>query len=184
MTSHFVFEATFCNPAAGWEKGQIEKNVQDARPRIWHDVPKFADLHALNDWLERRCIALWSTVRHPEQPGRTIADVWAEEQLHLMTMPPPFDGFVEHTKRVSPTCLIVFERNRYSVPAAFANRPVSVRIYAGRVVIVAEGRMIAEHPRLIVRGHDRPGHTVYNWRHYLGVIQRKAWRASQRCAIR
>ena len=173
MTSHFVFEATFCNPAAGWEKGQIEKNVQDARPRIWHDVPKFADLHALNDWLERRCIALWSTVRHPEQPGRTIADVWAEEQLHLMTMPPPFDGFVEHTKRVSPTCLIVFERNRYSVPAAFANRPVSVRIYAGRVVIVAEGRMIAEHPRLIVRGHDRPGHTVYNWRHYLGVIQRK-----------
>ena len=173
MTSHFVFEAPFCNPAAGWEKGQIEKNVQDARPRIWHDVPKFADLHALNDWLERRCIALWSTVRHPEQPGRTIADVWAEEQLHLMTMPPPFDGFVEHTKRVSPTCLIVFERNRYSVPAAFANRPVSVRIYAGRVVIVAEGRMIAEHPRLIVRGHDRPGHTVYNWRHYLGVIQRK-----------
>ena len=173
MTSHFVFEATFCNPAAGWEKGQIEKNVQDARPRIWHDVPKFADLHALNDWLERRCIALWSTVRHPEQPGRTIADVWAEEQLHLMTMPPPFDGFVAHTKRVSPTCLIVFERNRYSVPAAFANRPVSVRIYAGRVVIVSEGRMIAEHPRLIVRGHDRPGHTVYNWRHYLGVIQRK-----------
>jgi transposase len=28
MVSHFLFEAEFCNPASGWEKGQIEKNVQ------------------------------------------------------------------------------------------------------------------------------------------------------------
>jgi transposase len=27
MVSHFLFEADFCNPASGWEKGQIEKNV-------------------------------------------------------------------------------------------------------------------------------------------------------------
>ena len=48
-----------------------------------------------------------------------------------MRMPAPFDGFVEHTKRVSPTCLIALERNRYSsVPALFANRPVSARVYA------------------------------------------------------
>jgi len=25
MVSHFLFEAEFCNPASGWEKGQIEK---------------------------------------------------------------------------------------------------------------------------------------------------------------
>ena len=31
MASHYLFEATFCNPASGWEKGQVEKNVQDAR---------------------------------------------------------------------------------------------------------------------------------------------------------
>ena len=30
MVSYFLFEAEFCNPASGWEKGQIEKNVQDA----------------------------------------------------------------------------------------------------------------------------------------------------------
>jgi len=28
MVSHFLFEADFCNPASGWEKGQIEKNVR------------------------------------------------------------------------------------------------------------------------------------------------------------
>ena len=41
LVSHFLFEAEFCNPAAGWEKGRIEKNVQDARRRIWRRVPSF-----------------------------------------------------------------------------------------------------------------------------------------------
>ncbi len=173
MVSHFLFEAEFCTPGAGWEKGQVEKNIQDSRPRLFHDAPKFADLIDLNVWLEQRCRGLWDELLHPEQRQRTVAEVWDEEQLHLMHMPPPFDGFVEHTKRVSPTCLISFERNRYSVPASFANRPVGVRIYAARIVITAEGRAVAEHPRLIVRGHDRPGRTVYDWRHYLTVIQRK-----------
>ena len=34
MASHYVFEPEFCNPAAGWEKGQVEKNVRDARNRL------------------------------------------------------------------------------------------------------------------------------------------------------
>ena len=173
MTGHFLFEPDFCNPAAGWEKGQIEKTVQDSRPRIWHEVPKFADLAALNAWLERRCQAQWHTIRHPDQRERTIAEVWAEERPHLMQMPPPFDGCVEDLKRVSPTCLIAFERNRYSVPASFANRPVSVRAYAERIVIAAEGRVVAEHGRVFTRGHDRPARTIYDWRHYLSVVQRK-----------
>ena len=28
MVSHYLYEAEFCNPASGWEKGQIEKNVR------------------------------------------------------------------------------------------------------------------------------------------------------------
>ncbi len=31
MASHYLFETDFCNPVSGWEKGQIEKNVQDVR---------------------------------------------------------------------------------------------------------------------------------------------------------
>jgi hypothetical protein len=33
------------------------------------------------------------------------------------------------------------ERNRYSVPASFANRPVSLRVYPERVVVAAQGQM-------------------------------------------
>ena len=106
MASHFLFEAQFCTPGAGWKKGQVEKNVQDARPRLFHDAPGFAELCEVNVWLEQRCRGLWDEIHHPEQPQRTVAEVWADERAHLMCMPAPFDGFVEHTKRVSPTCLI------------------------------------------------------------------------------
>jgi hypothetical protein len=117
-------------------------------------------------------VALWQETAHPEQPDQSIFQVWQTEHEQLMKLPPPFDGYIEHIKRVSPTCLVHFERNRYSVPASFANRPVSLRVYADRLVIVAEGQLIAEHERVIVRSHAT-GRTIYNWRHYLSVAQRK-----------
>lgn len=172
MASHYLFEPDFCNPASGWEKGQVEKNVQDARRRFWQPLPSFPDLHALNAWLEQQCIEHWGQIQHGVLPG-TIADVHVEEIASLMPLGRPFDGFVEHTKRVSPTCLVHFDRNRYSVPASFANRPVSVRIYPERIVMAAEGQILCEHPRIIERSHHVPGRTLYDWRHYLAVIQRK-----------
>ena len=129
-------------------------------------------LEALNDWLQEQCVAMWQTLPHPEWRDRTLAEVWRDEQPQLMPAPAPFDGFVEQTKRVTPTCLVHVDRNRYSVPASFANRPISVRLYAGRVVMAAEGQVIAEHIRLINRAHDG-GRTIYDWRHYLSVVQRK-----------
>jgi transposase len=158
MASHYLFEPEFCNPASGWEKGQVEKNVQDARHRLWQPIPRFASLEALNEWLEDRCKELWRQTSHGQMRG-TIADVWAEEAQALMPTSRSFDGFVEYTKRVSPTCLVHLERNRYSVPASFANRPVSLRVYPERIVVAAEGQMLCEHRRIIDRSHDRPGQT-------------------------
>ena len=172
MASHYLFELEFCNPASGWEKGQVEKNVQDARHRLWQPTPRFPSLAALNDWLEARCKEFWAQTPHGKMQG-TIADLWAEEVRALMPASRPFDGFIEYTKRVTPTCLVHLERNRYSVPASFANRPVSLRVYPDRVVVAAEGVVICEHRRIIDRSHDQPGKTVYDWRHYLAVVQRK-----------
>jgi transposase len=172
MVSHYMFEAEFCNPAAGWEKGQVEKNVQDARHRLWQPIPHAESLDALNLWLEQRCRALWQDIPHGTQPG-SVADAWADEAGSLMPAGRPFDGFVEYGKRVSPTCLVHLERNRYSVPASFANRPVSLRVYPDHFLVVAEGQVVCEHRRVIERSHNGTGRTIYDWRHYLAVVQRK-----------
>ena len=172
MASHYLFEPDFCNPASGWEKGQIEKNVQDSRHRFFQPTPRFASLDALNNWLEERCKFFWATTQHGKIRG-TIADLWTEEAEALMPVSRSFDGFVECTKRVSPTCLVHLDRTRYSVPASYANRPVSLRIYPARVVVAAEGQIICEHSRIFNRSHEAPGQTVYDWRHYLSVVQRK-----------
>ena len=155
MANHYVFEPEFCNPAAGWEKGQVEKNVQDSRRQVLQEMPGFPDLGMMNTWLEQRCLEVWQETLHGTLPG-TIADVWAEERAALMPLPPAFDGFIELSKRVSPTCLISFERNRYSVPASFANRPVSLRIYPDRLVVAAEGNILCEHGRVFQRNHQVP----------------------------
>lgn len=145
--------------------------------------PPVESLGALNAWLEQHCLELWGQTSHGSEPG-TIADVWASEVESLMPLGRLFDGFVEQTKWVSPSCLVPLERNRYSVPASCANRPVSLRVYPHRLLVVAEGQVVCAHHRIINRSHQAPGQTIYDWRHYLAVIQRKpgALRNGASCA--
>lgn len=53
MASPYLFEPEFCNPASGREKGQVEKNVQDARHRLWQPTPCFPSLKVLNEKRKR-----------------------------------------------------------------------------------------------------------------------------------
>jgi hypothetical protein len=63
---------------------------------------------------------------------------------------------------------MMLDRNRYSVPAAYAGRAVSIRATATQVCIVADGTVIAAHPRSF--GRDQ---LVCDPWHYLPVLERK-----------
>ena len=169
MTAHYLFDPDFCNVASGWEKGRVEKNVQDARRRVWqqaHDA-QFGSFAELNRWLATKCIEA-RDAPHPECPAMSISEALALEQPHLMPMPAAFDGYVESPVRVSSTSLVSIARNRYSVPCAHAGQRVSVRLYPERVVIVADQAVVADHPRLLDR--DR---VSYDWQHYVPLVERK-----------
>ena len=90
-----------------------------------------------------------------------------------MPLPPAFDGFVEQSKRVSPTCLFTS-----SAIATACRRPSptgpsacgSIRIgwwLPPRARSCASTRGSSSGPI------DLPPRTIYDWRHYLAVIQRK-----------
>ena len=170
MCAHYLFDPDFCNVASGWEKGVVEKNVQDSRRRIWIEAgnQRFGSFVELNAWLAGRCRALWEQVRHPEHEQFTIAEMLEHERAELMPMPEPFDGYVEKPARVSSTCLVTVARNRYSVPCELAGQMVSARLYPGEVVVVADNAIVARHRRLETREQ-----TAYDWRHYIPLVQRK-----------
>jgi hypothetical protein len=89
-----------------------------------------------------------------------------------MPMPQAFDGYVEHSKRVTTTCWVTDDHNRYIVPAAYANQAISLHVYEDRLDMVTDGGIIATHKRVFNR-HLHTGHTIYDWRHYVPVLQRK-----------
>jgi hypothetical protein len=92
----------------------------------------------------------WSGAGRPPTSSANCPDhasCFAEEQPLLKAVNADFDGYGEKTLRVSSTCLIRVDHNRYRVPAEWANRVVSVRATADRLRIVAEDPVVAEHPR-------------------------------------
>ena len=154
MAAHYLFEPDFCNVAARWEKGVVEKNVQNSRRRIWQDAGNqhFGSFNELNGWLEARCQALWSTLSYPDVEHLTIADALTIERDTLMPMVPVFDGYVEAIATISSTSLVSIERNKYSAPCAFAHHKLSVRLYPERIEAHDDDGLVAVHARSFERG--------------------------------
>ena len=80
--NHYVMEPVACTPASGWEKGQVEKQVQDLRRQLFTPKLEFDSLEDLNDWLLLRCNTLGARP-HPEQQEQSVDDIFALERGQL-----------------------------------------------------------------------------------------------------
>jgi transposase len=167
LMNHYLIEPIACTPAAGWEKGQVENQVGTLREWLFTPRLQFAGFEDLNAWLALRCQELEQRP-HPEQKDCTIGQLFEEERALLRPFAAAFDGYLEHPLRVSATCLVNYDRNRYSVPAAYAGKPVTLRAYATRIQVVADAQVLADHPRCFGRGQS-----LFNPWHYLPVLERK-----------
>jgi len=168
MCSHYLVEPTACTPASGWEKGQVENQVGLIRERFFTPKVRVKSFAELNDWLLERCVVYAKANKHPEFKDRTVWQVFEAERTNLIAVPGRFDGFHAVTAAVSKTCLVSFDRNKYSVSSQAVGRPVEVQAYADRIVIRQDGVIVGEHARSF--GRDR---TVYDPWHYVPVLSRK-----------
>ena len=105
---------------------------------------------------------------HTEYGDLTIAEMLEHEQPSLMPMVTPFDGYVKTLGKVFSTCLVSFDRNRYSAPCELVGQLVSVRIHPERIDFVAHDSLVASHARCFDRNQTR-----YDWQHYIPLIERK-----------
>jgi transposase len=170
LASHYAFHPMFCMPARGNEKPDAESTVKAVQRRFATPVPKVANLDELNSLLRQRCIAERErTVQSLFGPFK-IAARFVEEQA--AAAPLPHSDFDACVLRLGATVdkyqTAAFDSNRYSVPRSFAHQTVTAKGYVDRVDFVAEGRVIASHPRSLLRDKIIPDPI-----HYLATLERK-----------
>ena len=168
MCSHHLVEPTACTPASGWEKGQVENQVNVVRERFFKPRLRFATLAELNAWLLDRCVSYARAHPHPERRDIPVWEAFEAERPSLVPYVAPFDGFHAKAASVSKTCLVQFDKNKYSVMSQAVGRPVEVHAYADRITVRQDGLVVADHARSFGREQ-----TIYNPWHYVPVLARK-----------
>jgi len=164
--SHWRYQAEFCTPAAGHEKGGIEGEAGYFRRNHWVPVPEAADLDELNEQLLVSC-------RRDEQ--RMIGDrsqmVGAGmliEREHLLPMAEEgFDLAEESLPMVDKLGCVRVKSNWYSAPLK-AGTKVRAKTYAATIEIWQQGQRVARHPRCYGAGQQ-----ILDLEHYLEVLDRK-----------
>jgi len=142
------FHVDATRPRAPEEKGKVERRVLahktgfDPRRESWRDV---AALQAATD------VAVERSAKRRTCPatGETVWESFAAEQSALQPLPAllpePFDLVAQ--RRVGIDATVAFEGRTYSVPFRYADTCVEVRGCAQTVQVLAEGEVVAEHPR-------------------------------------
>lgn len=105
---------------------------------------------------------------YAELRDRTTWEVFEQERTSLVPYVGPFNGFHALPASVSKTCLVRFDKNRYSVDGRAVGRPVEIRAYAERVEFWQDGRIVGQHDRAF--GRDK---AIYDPLHYIPVLARK-----------
>ena len=167
LKSYYLLDSHFCLVRRPNEKGHVENLVGYARRNFLVPVPVADDFQSFNDILIKRCRD--DLTRRVRGQTATNAERLERQLPAFLPVPPtPFDSLRVVPARVNSLSLVRFNTNDYSVPDRHAHQRVTVRAGIDTVQIECDGQVIAEHRRDWGR-HQQ----VFNWVHYLGVLERK-----------
>lgn len=165
--AHYGFQAQFCSPGKGNEKGGVEGEVRYSRHEVLTPIPKVAGRAGVqelfDEWME---VDVERTIRgRPE----SIGEQWKLETPELMPLPPRrFEAATTRLGKVSSRSWIQTGTNFYSVPVEWVGREVMVSIDAEIVSITG--------PKGELTKHDRRYGTyemALELEHYLPLLERK-----------
>jgi transposase len=147
LSAHYHFAPQPCQVRAGNQKGRVERAIRYVRDSFWAGRT-FTTLAELNRqaWLWRDRVA--HQRRWPGDDGRTVEQVFAEEQARLL--PPPLHVFsTDRIEAVSSrkTIYVRFDLNDYSIPPEAVGRPLTLAASNTTVRILDGTAEIARHPR-------------------------------------
>ena len=164
--SHWGFEASFCTPGQGHEKGGVEGEGGFFRRNHLVPVPAVRDLDELNALLLAGCEE--DLARTLDGRQQTIGQALAIERQHLLPLPREgFDLIEMSFGRMDDMRRVKAKTNAYSAPLP-PGTTVQVKLAPATVEVWYQGRCVARHARLYGRHQE-----LLDLEHYLDVLEHK-----------
>ncbi len=165
LSAHYAFDALFCNPAEGHEKGLVEGLVGWARRNILVPIPHISSISELNELLLERCKKYES--HSIKGKPNNVGIMYRFEKESLRPLPKyVFETAKCISTRVNAFSTVRFRTNNYSVPVAYVGHTVGVKAYPEKIEIYCNGNCIAEHERCFGQHQNK-----YRLEDYLPLLE-------------
>lgn len=147
--AHCRFRVRYCNPAAGYEKGNVERKVGYIRANLFVPVPKFTDRSAYNRQLLEAHLVKAAELHYKK--GERISTLFEDDKAALQPLPSkPFNVCRYEWLKADGYGKICLEgKHYYSTRPENAHKKVLVGIRANQIDILADdGHLITQHSRV------------------------------------
>jgi len=145
----YGFYPRACNPAAGWEKGKVERAIGYARQSFW-PLREFTDLHDVNRQVRQWLSEVANQRQHRETRQRPLERFQPAALKPLPVIPYDHRDHVEAL--VHKDLRVQFDGNRYCVPHRYVGRRLIVKADSGSVTLYDRVHEIVSYPRSWRRG--------------------------------
>lgn len=165
--THYQFKPQVCNPASPHEKGSCERSVSVVRKSAFSEKIRFNSLIQANDHLSHCLKGLNNQKVH--RRANVPIQLLEEERSHMFSLPSlEFSNYELRSSSINRYNLIEIYKNYYSVPDSYSAKNLFVKIYADKIEMMDNEKIIAVHSRKTGRGE-------YSLQtdHYLKTLSRK-----------
>lgn len=147
ITTTFHVEPRLCAVRKPEQKGGVERAIRFLKERFF-PARTIRSIEQGNAQLAEFLEQVAMNRPHPTIPGRTVADVFAEERPRLLTLP----AVLPSTDTVVPvvtdkTAFAQFDCNRYSVPPEHARKTLTLSASDSEIRILERDEVVARHAR-------------------------------------
>ena len=164
---HHRFEADFCTPNKGNEKGNVENKVGYTRRNMLVPVPVIDDFDGYNLELLRLCDE--DHGRGHYERGTPIRELWEEERGHLLALPEhEYDVFRYETVSVGKTGFITVDKAIYGLSPEMHGKRLQVKICFDKIEVFHDHCLLKTFRR---RYGTKDGGC--DWKDYLPTLVRK-----------
>ena len=164
---HYRFQADFCNPAAGNEKGNVENKVGYSRRNAFVPIPTITSFEAFNEWLWEWCEKDAERLHYKYKVP--IEELWAADQASLLSLPEhSFPVFRYEALVVNQCGMVTVDTNRYGLAPALAGKTVQAKIFFDHVEFYYDHRPVGQYRRSYGRNEG-----LYDWTQYVGTLRKK-----------